>query len=347
MKHLLKNFAATKGRFRFRADVGTEDGLTGTTKEGTGGVKLMTVFIAVLGLHVLVIGGITIYHVIKGPSKDATPSEPNAVAEATSPDGTTDKATTPDASGTPSVTDASATPAPNETADSAAPGSTPSVQTNDGSAPVANSTVAQAPTAVSTVAQAPLARVPVTMPAAVPTIPASAPVAVPAMSGGVPYVVKSGDTLHKIAASHGMTVAKLKEVNGLKGDMLRIGQKLTVGAATSVAMAPAPAPAMAVAPASAVVPASAPIAQAPAPAVAAPGHSYTVVKGDTLTKIAKSFGISPAAIMAANRLSDPKKLKIGQALLIPGKADRREVSQQKVVPTTIQPQANPDLVMNK
>jgi LysM repeat protein len=40
------------------------------------------------------------------------------------------------------------------------------------------------------------------------------------------YVVQSGDTLSLISEAFGTTVAKIKEMNGLKNDNLRIGQKL-------------------------------------------------------------------------------------------------------------------------
>ncbi|HEY8965605.1 MAG TPA: LysM peptidoglycan-binding domain-containing protein, partial [Candidatus Methylacidiphilales bacterium] len=192
---------------------------------------------------------------------------------------------------------------------------------------------------------------------------APAPAAVPApaapAAGSAVYVVKSGDTLHRIAKTNGMTVAQLKEMNHLASDMLKIGQKLVVkGSAT----APAPAPA-AVPPAPAATPAPAPASAvaAVAPAVSAPAavsgmQSYTVAKGDTLTKIAKLFKVTPAAIMAANspKLNDPKKLKIGEVLTIPVKAERREVSQGPAAPAqgsgSPVPTArtsSPDLVMNK
>jgi LysM repeat protein len=44
------------------------------------------------------------------------------------------------------------------------------------------------------------------------------------------YVVKSGDTLSLISEAFGTTVRRLKELNGLKSDNLRIGQKLLVPA---------------------------------------------------------------------------------------------------------------------
>jgi len=42
------------------------------------------------------------------------------------------------------------------------------------------------------------------------------------------YVVKEGDTLYDIATKFKVTVANLKSANGLKSNMLRIGQKLTI-----------------------------------------------------------------------------------------------------------------------
>lgn len=42
------------------------------------------------------------------------------------------------------------------------------------------------------------------------------------------YVVKSGDSLGKIAKAHGMTIAELKELNQLQGATIRPGQQLQV-----------------------------------------------------------------------------------------------------------------------
>lgn len=65
------------------------------------------------------------------------------------------------------------------------------------------------------------------------------------------YVVQQGDTLSTIAAKFGLTVARLKQLNGLKSDRLVVGQKLklTVGTATPLptqtplpTLTPTPAP---------------------------------------------------------------------------------------------------------
>ncbi|HEX5581964.1 MAG TPA: transglycosylase SLT domain-containing protein, partial [Gemmatimonadaceae bacterium] len=42
------------------------------------------------------------------------------------------------------------------------------------------------------------------------------------------YTVKKGDSLDRIARSHGLTVTKLKALNGLRKDLIRPGQKLVV-----------------------------------------------------------------------------------------------------------------------
>jgi len=44
---------------------------------------------------------------------------------------------------------------------------------------------------------------------------------------------------------------------------------------------------------------------------------YQVVRGDTLTKIAKEFGSTVEKIAVANRMADPDKVKAGQILRIP------------------------------
>lgn len=50
-----------------------------------------------------------------------------------------------------------------------------------------------------------------------------------------PYVVKSGDTLGKIAIDNGITVKCLKDINGLSKNFIRVGQKLKVPAEKPVA----------------------------------------------------------------------------------------------------------------
>ena|SRR5205085_4281318 len=55
------------------------------------------------------------------------------------------------------------------------------------------------------------------------------------------YVVKSGDTLLKIAKDHGATVSDIKTLNGLKTDLIKAGDKLKLPAARSAPATPTPA----------------------------------------------------------------------------------------------------------
>lgn len=81
----------------------------------------------------------------------------------------------------------------------------------------------------------------------------SAPAVVPAVSGENIYVVKSGDTLTRIAARNQTTVKELKALNGLVTDRINVGQKLKLPpppAPSPVPMVePLPAPPLAPAPA--------------------------------------------------------------------------------------------------
>lgn len=47
------------------------------------------------------------------------------------------------------------------------------------------------------------------------------------------YIVKSGDTLSRIASQNGVTVSNLKSWNSLKSDLILIGQKLNIGGTAS------------------------------------------------------------------------------------------------------------------
>jgi LysM repeat protein len=89
--------------------------------------------------------------------------------------------------------------------------------------------------------------------------PASTGAAVSTDTGmaGETYVVKSGDSLTKIAKKHGVSLSALKAANNLNTDHIKVGQKLKLPVKAEAA-APAP-----------VVPAPVP-APAPAPAAGTP-----------------------------------------------------------------------------
>jgi LysM repeat protein len=49
--------------------------------------------------------------------------------------------------------------------------------------------------------------------------------------------------------------------------------------------------------------------------------TYTVAKGDTLSGIAKRYGLTVNEIAALNGIGDPNKLRVGQRLMLPGQVD--------------------------
>jgi LysM repeat protein len=67
-------------------------------------------------------------------------------------------------------------------------------------------------------------------------------------------------------------------------------------------------------------------------------HLYTVVKGDTLVKIAHKFKTTPSAILAANSIANPAKLTVGKKLKIPSQESRsaRSITPSSPAPAQVQ-----------
>jgi LysM repeat protein len=134
---------------------------------------------------------------------------------------------------------------------------------------------------------------------------------VPAIMPGKPatghqYTVKAGDNLTKLAFAYGVTPAQIMDANHLKeGAVLHQGQTLTIPAA-KIADKPAEEHKTDTTPRQADVPST----------TTTPGF-YTVKKGDTPTSIARSHGLSVEELLKANKITDPKKLQVGQTLKVP------------------------------
>lgn len=122
-----------------------------------------------------------------------------------------------------------------------------------------------------------------------------------AASGSAPtgrYTVRRGDSLSRIGARLGASVAQLKAWNGIRGTTIRVGQTLKV---------PGPAPAPQRASASAGLPAR----QVPAPS---PNH-YRIRSGDSLSTIASQFGVSVSDLRKWNNLRS-SRIRAGNFLLV-------------------------------
>ncbi len=117
-------------------------------------------------------------------------------------------------------------------------------------------------------------------------IPGTATPPPPPPSSTVKYTVKAGDTLYGIALKYKTTVAAIAKANNITNyNLIRVGQVLTIpGTAT------------------------------PPPATTV---KYTVKAGNTLYSIARTYNTTVAKIAAANNISSPYIIYVGQVLIIP------------------------------
>ncbi len=100
------------------------------------------------------------------------------------------------------------------------------------------------------------------------------------------YRVRYGDSLSVVARRHRMTVGKLKRLNNLSGNLIRVGDRLRVRAGS--------------------------------PPVNLNAHWYTVRQGDSLSEIAHKFGTTAQSIRNLNNLSG-HLIRAGDKLRVRGK----------------------------
>ncbi len=109
----------------------------------------------------------------------------------------------------------------------------------------------------------------------------------PCPAGAGPYTIQAGDTLYFLAQRFGATVAAIVAANpGIDPNALQIGQVICIPG---------------------LVPSTCP-----------GGTIYVIRQGDTFSALASRFGVSLAAILAANPGVDPNRLVVGQRICIPG-----------------------------
>ncbi len=127
--------------------------------------------------------------------------------------------------------------------------------------------------------------------------------------------LRRGETLERVAAAYGLKPGELAAYNRVAAEDVKTGVTLRIPPPQPVAIGPAPAAAPAVA-------ASPPAVAAPAVAVdAGAEETYVVRSGDSLSEIAKRFGLTEKALMAGNAIKDPNFLFEGQKLKV-GKTPR-------------------------
>lgn len=101
------------------------------------------------------------------------------------------------------------------------------------------------------------------------------------------HVVQAGETLYRIAIRYKVTVEQLKKDNNLKSDALSVGMTLRIGSNKPVVTPVSP----------------------------QNTRTYTVVKGDTLSKIAREQNTTIAALRSLNNLKSDN-LSIGMVLKV-------------------------------
>lgn len=116
------------------------------------------------------------------------------------------------------------------------------------------------------------------------------------------HFVQAGETLDAIATLYGVSAEDLKSLNQLDdAGTIFVGLALVIGSLSP----------------------SGPVTVAEAPAEASSGGGgpvvmHTVARGETLFRIAQSYGVTMNSIVQANVLSNPEVIYPGQMLIIPG-----------------------------
>lgn len=142
-------------------------------------------------------------------------------------------------------------------------------------------------------------------------------------AGSGRHRVNSGETLSSIASQYQVRSRDLMALNNLRNaNHVEVGQTLRL-------------------PSNAVMPRPAfkPVAVTPIPGAT----EHTVVKGQTLTQIAKAYKLPVASLISINQLSDPNKVEVGTRLYLTDPSFQTAITTQAQPATTkpVQAKAKP------
>ena len=127
------------------------------------------------------------------------------------------------------------------------------------------------------------------------------------------YVVQKGDSLSKLAIKFNTSVKKIMELNGLKSTNIRVGQKLKLPEAGSAAGS---------------------TGSSKSDSEALKGKRvHKIAKGETLGLLSKKYNISIAKLMDLNSIKDPRKIQVGQVLIV---GEEVVISQPASAPAAVQ-----------
>lgn len=295
----------------------------------------MIVFIVALALHVVVIGGISAYHIMRGDDKDAREL---AVASGRDSTGSADGTGSSGAPVDPMI------PSGDATSSTAPVAPVPASSTD-----LTFTQPATLPDAGTPRGPAPLPEEPASAPAYDPTASAPRAEALPDSEQPVPHglgrhTVKRGETLARIAARYNVSVDDLMEINNLTSPTVKTGDRILLErsrSATTTASSTQSPRTRTAAPSTTTTTDKSKDKTAVASdkdkssdkkskdkdkattTAKAESRKYKVDEGDTIFYIAKRFNTTPAAIRAANGMAEnATRPKVGSTLTIPGGSPR-------------------------
>ncbi len=123
------------------------------------------------------------------------------------------------------------------------------------------------------------------------------------------YQVKSGDSWWRISSRFGVPVNVLKAVNDTNSNLLRVGEHVIVPASGSSGTT---------------------VASTTTQEYAQKRATYIVQRGDTLSEISQKFNVNLNTLMASNGITNPRTLKAGQRLYVPGPTQALQESGKQV-----------------
>jgi membrane-bound lytic murein transglycosylase D len=117
-------------------------------------------------------------------------------------------------------------------------------------------------------------------------------------------VVQSGDTLSEISVRHGVPVSVLRSANELQGDLIRVGQKLRLPRDEQLLVDPLYAQA------------ALELQNLQAGLIAADRLTHRVRRGESLSVIARRYGVTVKQLQRWNNISDPRALRAGTTITV-------------------------------